>query len=553
MHTFTRASLMGSGTGGDADRLGGRSQYGTNMVAAHSVITDGSLIMTPGRASGQEAAQPALGSSTIFAGPRRATHGLCSGERDAQVGRDAQRTSANGPEVKGGRASSSQVGRDAQRVSAKGPEASSDRASSSEFGRDAQATPEAGVLRRRIWDGSSRSSAQLIHVKMQAAAESKMRAAEAKAQLASLQAEQDEEAVRAARMDAAGRYVPFVGSRSGGGSPRSPQPQSVAMRELHRQLATAEAEIEQLKTVQAKRAASRASSGSSSSKCSSSSQTGGDGGGEVIAPDEGGSGGGSSSSSSHGYGGRGMGGLGRGGFGRRRSGEAGFDDGDDAEGGGEYGGHEGGALRPKVLPSFTQPEIAAVYTTLEPKLVDAWLIQMAAAVANKNPAAAEIMDMNEIQYEHAMHDPEMVAADAWLASNMSSALDRKSAHVRVLLATLGRDLRCGWKVLNAVVRGPADMDYRAQREMVLQFTEASFFATGVKEIETQVAAMEFLQMFYMQPAKYHEREEQLVEALMEKMPSALKVWKEKVRTSWMSRSSRVTGRGRGRSSCSCWP
>ena len=62
-----------------------------------------------------------------------------------------------------------------------------------------------------------------------------------------------------------------------------------------------------------------------------------------------------------------------------------------------------------------------------------------------------------------------------------------------------------------------------------QFNKATFFETGADEVNTKVGAMEFLQMFYLQPDKYTEREEQLVEALLEKTPPALEVWKEKIR------------------------
>jgi hypothetical protein len=129
-------------------------------------------------------------------------------------------------------------------------------------------------------------------------------------------------------------------------------------------------------------------------------------------------------------------------------------------------------------------------------------------------------------------NPEMATADLWLAANVKVTLDRKAPHVKVLLARLGsvrHGLRSGWTILEAIVRGPADMDYRERRDIEEEFASASFFQPGMKAVRTQVAAEEFKQMFYLQPGRCYEHQEQLVEAFITKIPSALERWAVQVR------------------------
>jgi len=206
--------------------------------------------------------------------------------------------------------------------------------------------------------------------------------------------------------------------------------------------------------------------------------------------------------------------------------------GGDAYGGGRGGGGAGGVDRPRILPPFTQAEVTSLYTDLDPTKVEAWLIQFAAAVEYKNPAAAELLDMDKEQYERAMKHASMAAADSWLAANVKMTFNREAPHVKVLMAKLGsiqRALHSGWGVLAAVVRGPAAMSYREQRDVVERFEATGFFKTGMKAVYTEVAAEEFKQMFYMQPARCYEHEEQLMEALIKKIPSALQRWADQLR------------------------
>jgi hypothetical protein len=235
---------------------------------------------TPARGGSVREASPHSG--TVFAGPRKAVHGLCSGGADQkQVGRRAF-------EKHGGLEGA--------------------------LGRD-QLDQDQQVGRRAFEyepDALTPFRPSTMREKTRAAAESKMREAEARVQ--KLQVQQKIATVKA---------------------------EITAL--LQREIATVEAEMTALRA-----------------SCRKSSSGGKSSGGSLMGRPTGGGGGGSDESSSG--------------------------------GGGNYE-HDGGEA--------DGGEVASFYTELEPKVVNAWLIEVAVAVADKNPAAAEIEDMNKEQYERA--------------------------------------------------------------------------------------------------------------------------------------------------------